>query len=68
MRDIIQEQNRRKVEEGKDSVFYVRGRLVDPKKIARFASRKNAKGERASSKSGSSSGKPWVSHDLVTSF
>ncbi len=61
MRDIIQLQKRRKLGEGKESVFYVRGRPVDPRKIARFASRKNMKGEGDPSKSGSSFSQPCVS-------
>ena len=39
MRAILMLQQKRK-REGKDSVFYVRGRRVDPKKIVRFSKRK----------------------------
>lgn len=47
MRAIISLQRRRKGEEGKESIFYVRDRLVDKRKINRFAQRK-AVGEEAS--------------------
>ena len=40
MRTIINIQKRRKVIEGKESVFYVRDKLVDQKKIDRFIQRK----------------------------
>lgn len=43
MRHIIRVQKKRKLDHDKDSVFYVRERLVDPKNIARFASRKKLK-------------------------
>ena len=39
MRTILREQQRRRFE-GKDSVFVVRGRKVDPKKIERYVQRK----------------------------
>ena len=39
MRTILREQQRRRLE-GKDSVFVVRGRKVDPKKIERYVQRK----------------------------
>ena len=39
MRIILREQQRRRLE-GKDSVFVVRGRKVDPKKIERYVQRK----------------------------
>ena len=39
MRTILREQQKRRLE-GKHSVFVVRGRKVDPKKIERYAQRK----------------------------
>ena len=40
MRAMLWMQRKRKATEGKDSHFYVRGRRVDPRKMARYARRK----------------------------
>lgn len=44
MRAMLRKAKERR-RQGKDSVFYVRGRLVDPKKMERFSLRKNTKGD-----------------------
>jgi len=41
MRFIVDKKHTRKVHENKDTTFRVRGRTVDPKKIARTIQRKN---------------------------
>lgn len=41
MRAIIVAQQRRRIDHQKGSIFYVRDRLVDQKKIDRFARRKD---------------------------
>jgi hypothetical protein len=41
MHTIVYKQKKRKTLEGKDTAFRVRGRLVEPEKIARTMKRKN---------------------------
>jgi len=43
MRAILK-MKRKRESEGKESVFYIRGRLVHPKKMARFSKRKGDRG------------------------
>ncbi len=43
MRAILK-MKRKRESEGKERVFYIRGRLVHPKKMARFSKRKGDRG------------------------
>ena len=71
MRVMLWLQKQRKTVEGKDSQFYVRGRRVDPSKMARYARRKNTIGRvesrlRSKSRSQCSRGRSLLSKLTIT--